>query len=334
MLLKSTMNFSFAPTTVPATFCILAALVMAVIGSNPAAALSAAPKKVVVAGAGGQTGKSLFRQLLGDDDFVAVGIVRTQTSKDTLLEDSSLAIDDESKVVVCDVTDETAVKAALDWNTVDALCICTSGTPRPTGEMKDGRPVFGFPEGGEPEIVDWVGQKSQIDAVSEATSSAVRHIVVCSSMGGTDPENPLNKFGRKIDPETGEETGGNILMWKRKAEKYLIEKSESDSNLKYTIVHPGGLINEPGNQRELIVGVDDDRVTYGGEGSPRTVPRDDVARVMMEACRNPEAYGNRSFDLRAQEPTDGEESVVATDFSTLLDSLEGKNCDYSLGKSM
>ncbi len=310
--------------------CLLFVLV-ATMGTN---ALSAATKKVVVTGAGGQTGKSLFRQLLADDDFVAVGIVRTQTSKDTLLEDSSLDIDDESKIIVCDVTDEASVKGALDWDSVDALCICTSGTPRPTGEMNGERPVFGFPEGGDPEIVDWIGQKSQIDAISKMTSSAVRHVVVCSSMGGTDPGNMLNSIGRKKDPETGEETGGNILMWKRKSEKYLIEKSENDSNLKYTIVHPGGLINEPGNQRELIIGVDDDRITYGGEESPRTVPRDDVARVMLEACRHREAFENRSFDLRAHQPTGGDESVVATDFSKLLESLEGKNCDYSLGKSM
>mmetsp|Transcript_13007 Transcript_13007/g.30384 ORF Transcript_13007/g.30384 Transcript_13007/m.30384 type:complete len:314 (+) Transcript_13007:220-1161(+) len=295
-------------------------------------ALSSYPKKVVVSGAGGQTGKSLFRKLLADEDFDPVGLVRTQTSKDALLEDCGDSA--SSRLIVCDVTDEDAVLAALDWNTVDALCICTSATPRPTGEMNDqGRPVFGFPEGGDPEIVDWIGQKHQIDAVSNAATDSARHVVICSSMGGTDPGNMLNVLGRSIDPETGEEKGGNILLWKRKAEKYLIEKAEasSDSNLKYTIVHPGGLINESGDQRELIVGVDDDRVSYGGEDSPRTVPREDVARVMMEACRNVDAYGNRSFDLRAHEP---KEPVVATDFSTLLASLEGKNCDYSLGKSM
>jgi hypothetical protein len=43
-------------------------------------------------------------------------------------------------------------------------------------------------------------------------------------MGGTDPENRLNKIG-----------GGNILVWKRKAEIYLV-----NSGLPYTIVHPGG----------------------------------------------------------------------------------------------
>jgi len=331
-VIRQNMTFIFDSfIMVPFLFLLVLLTSMA---ANSANALSAAPKKVVVSGAGGQTGKYLFRRLLGDDDFAPVGIVRTQTSKDALLEDPSLPFDDESRIIVCDVTDETAVKGAMDWNTVDTLCICTSGTPGPTGEMNDDRPVFGYPEGGDPEIVDWIGQKSQIDAFSQATSSAMRHIVVCSSMGGTDPKNMLNTLGRKTDPETGEETGGNILMWKRKSEKYLIEKSGSDSHLKYTIVHPGGLINEQGNQRELIFGVDDDRVTYGGEDSPRTVPRDDVARVMLEACRNVEAFGNRSFDLRAQEPAEGESSSVTTDFSKLLDSLEGKDCDYSLGKSM
>jgi len=305
-------------------------------------ALSTVPKKVVVSGAGGQTGKALFRQLLEDEDFDPVGLVRTEASKESLVEDNSY---DTAKLIVCDVTDNTAVEAALDWSNVDALCICTSGTPGPTGEMtEEGRPVFGFPEGGDPEIVDWIGQKQQIDAMvngATASSASIKQIVICSSMGGTDPSNALNTFGRKTDPETGQETGGNILLWKRKSEKYLIEQATAagDSNFKYTIVHPGGLINEAGGQRELIVGVDDDRVNYGGEDSPRTVPREDVARVMLEACRtgNVDVYGNRSFDLRAHEPVandSDEASSVDTDFSKLLDSLEGKNCDYSLGKSM
>lgn len=55
-------------------------------------------------------------------------------------------------------------------------------------------------------------------------------------MGGTDPENFLNKLG-----------GGNVLLWKRKAEQYLIA-----SGLDYTIIHPGGLTDEPGGRRELV----------------------------------------------------------------------------------
>ena len=40
--------------------------------------------------------------------------------------------------------------------------------------------------------VDWVGQRNQIDA---AKAAGVKHIVIVSSMGGTDPNGFLNKMG-------------------------------------------------------------------------------------------------------------------------------------------
>jgi uncharacterized protein YbjT (DUF2867 family) len=69
--------------------------------------------------------------------------------------------------------------------------------------------------------IDWLGQKVQIDA---AKAAGVKQVVLVSSMGGTDPNHPLNKLG-----------DGNILQWKRKAEQYLIA-----SGIPYTIIHPGG----------------------------------------------------------------------------------------------
>ncbi len=74
--------------------------------------------------------------------------------------------------------------------------------------------------------IDWLGQKAQIDAAKEA---GVKKVVLISSMGGTDENHPLNKLG-----------DGNILIWKRKAEEYLINSGAFD----YTIIHPGGLIDE------------------------------------------------------------------------------------------
>lgn len=71
------------------------------------------------------------------------------------------------------------------------------------------------------EQIDWVGQKLQIDA---AKAAGVKQVILVSSMGGTDPENMLNKLGE-----------GNILQWKRKAEQYL-----AASGVPYTIIHPGG----------------------------------------------------------------------------------------------
>ena len=80
-----------------------------------------------------------------------------------------------------------------------------------------------------PVQVDWLGQKHQVDA---AVKAGVKKIVLVSSMGGQKQDlgfaSMLNKMGN-----------GNILVWKRKAEEYLMEQSSID----YTIIHPGGLID-------------------------------------------------------------------------------------------
>lgn len=73
--------------------------------------------------------------------------------------------------------------------------------------------------------VDWIGQKAQIDA---AKAAGVKRVVLISSMGGTDRQNPLNSFGN-----------GQILVFKRQAEEYLVA-----SGLQYCIIHPGGLTDE------------------------------------------------------------------------------------------
>jgi uncharacterized protein YbjT (DUF2867 family) len=272
---------------------------------------SPSPRKVVVSGAGGQTGQHLFRKMLAlPDEFSPTGLVRSEESKKALVESGV----PPGTVAVVDVTDADAVKKVAEG--CSAYCICTSAKPVPTGETdkETGRPIFGFPNG-SPEEVDWLGQKNQIDACPPGT-----HVVLCSSMGGTDPNHSLNALGRVTNPD-GTTTGGNILLWKRKAEVYLTK-----SGLPYTIVHPGGLLNEPGGERELVLGVDD---SMEGTDS-RTVPREDVAEVMLQALRQPDQYKNRSFDLRARPVGEGKPT---TDFEALIKSLGGKNCDYSLGKT-
>jgi len=244
-------------------------------------------------------------------------VVRTAESKEALLkelkDDSSIS---ESQIVVADICDAAAMETTICEDAKpDAIIICTSATPAPTGEMTpEGRPVFGFPNG-QPQQVDWIGQRNQIDAALK--SGTVSHIVICSSMGGTNPENPLNKLGRKDD----DGTAGNILLWKRKAEKYLI-----DSGIAYyTIVHPGGLLDEPGGVRELVVGVDDQQVATDN----RSIPRADVARLLVASLEH-ESYRNRSFDARSK-PEGEQGAVVTKDLNQLLVDLKG-NCDYTLGK--
>lgn len=48
-------------------------------------------------------------------------------------------------------------------------------------------------------------------------------------MGGTNKNNPLNSLGN-----------GNILIYKRKAEEYLMAQDFPA----FTILHPGGLVDE------------------------------------------------------------------------------------------
>lgn len=287
------------------------ALVLFVLLSVAKGLASSMKKRVLVSGAGGQTGQALFRKFLAlPDEFDPLGLVRTEESKATLVESGVPA----SNIAVIDVSSSDSGKLLKEATQgCVAFCIGTSAKPSPTGEMnEEGRPIFGFPNG-IPEQVDWIGQKNQFDACGPDT-----HIVVCSTMGGTDPNHPLNNLGR--DPDDG--SGGNIVKWKRKSEVYLTE-----SGRPYTIVHPGGLLNEAGGERELVVGVDDE--TEGTDS--RTVPRQDVAEVMLQAVRYPEAYKNRSFDLRAMPVEDG---APTTEFETLLASLKGRNCDYALGETM
>lgn len=256
--------------------------------------------------------------------YCLTGTVRSEASRQALLEGTAgigaaadaPAIPPES-VVICDITNDDTSNLNELVKDCDAVMICTSAKPAPTGEINEEtkRPLFGFPNG-QPELVDWTGQKNLIDAAKNANRDV--HVVICSSMGGTNPDHMLNNLG-KVANEDGTTSGGDILKWKRKAEAYLKE-----SGLPYTIVHPGGLLNEPGNERELCLGVDD-KVTGTTNNS---VPREDVANVMIAALED-EHYRGRSFDLVSKPVGEGD---VTKDYGALVSSLEGKNCDYSLGE--
>lgn len=66
----------------------------------------------------------------------------------------------------------------------------------------------------------------QIDA---AKAAGVKKFVFISSMGGTQPENFLNSIGKQADG-----SGGDILLWKRKAERYLVESGECNEMALFT----------------------------------------------------------------------------------------------------
>jgi uncharacterized protein YbjT (DUF2867 family) len=120
-------------------------------------------------------------------------------------------------------------------------------------------------------------------------------------MGGTNEQHPLNRMAN-----------GNILIWKRRAEAYLI-----DSGLDYTIIRAGGLQDQPGGQRELIVGKDDTLLAHPPDGIPTAIPRAEVAEVVVQALLAPAAR-NKAFDVISK-PEGAPGAVVTTDFEALFE---------------
>ena len=225
-----------------------------------------------------------------------------------------------------DISDPQSLSKLVEG--VDALVILTSAVPKPKvlslvkalvtkliPWMDNKRPEFYFPDDGTPEQIDWLGQKAQIDAA--LASGTCKKIVLVSSMGGTQLDNFLNTMGGggggKSDEKVGEK---NILLWKRKAEMYLVA-----TGVDYTIIHPGGLLNKDGGKRELLVGMDDELL----KGDRRSVPRADVAEVVVR-CLDAEEARKLSFDLASREEGEGRGPTV--DVPGLLKTLEGRTYDY------
>ncbi|GLT38932.1 hypothetical protein SLA2020_131470 [Shorea laevis] len=243
---------------------------------------------ILVTGAGGRTGQIAYRKLKErSDQFVVRGLVRTEESKEKIG-----AADD---VFVGDIRDSGSIFPVIQG--IDALIILTSAVPKMKpgfDPSKGGRPEFYFEEGAYPEQVDWIGQKNQIDA---AKAAGVKQIVLVGSMGGTNPNHPLNSLGN-----------GNILIWKRKAEEYL-----ADSGIPYTIIRAGGLLDTEGGIRELLVGKDDELL----QSQTKTIPRADVAEVCIQALQYDEAKF-KAFDLASKPEGTG---TPTKDFKALFSQI-------------
>ena len=221
--------------------------------------------KVIVSGAAGRTGSLVLKKLLAREDFTPIGIVRTMKSGKKLIKQLKLSAD---QMLEGDITDVDQLEKAIKASGAEKYVMCTSAVPKikiwsliVAIFMKifgrKVRPEFYFLKNLDPYNVDWLGAKNQIDAAKKA---GIQHFVFLSSMGGTDKENFLNTIGRV--PEN--ELSGNILLWKRKAEQYLIE-----SGMQYTILHPGGLIDKAGGERVVVGGINDELL----KNEKRQIPR-------------------------------------------------------------
>lgn len=275
-----------------------------VVAARASAMKSDAKLTVVVTGAGGKTGGLVVDQLAAAGDAYEVRPVARGPKKGAPLPVTQI------DVTAADAADKLASVLAG----ADALVIATSAVPkiqkRSLVKMmlaklvkKQGvRPTFTWKGGQPPVEVDWRGQKVQIDA---AKAAGVKRVVLVSSMGVTQPDNMLNSIG-----------DGKILLYKRKAEEYLVA-----SGLEYAIIHPGGLIDAPGGEREVVLGVDDALLA----GTVRSIPRADVASLTVACLTAPEAAAV-SLDCVAKPPGEG---APTTDYRALLAGLGGKTAAYA-----
>jgi len=288
-------------------------------------AMSLPPSKVIVTGAAGRTGKLVFSSLNENSKVETLGLLRTEKSAIKLRKETKCGLD---HLVVCDVTNiSDDIPKQLEGS--EAMVICTSAVPSISKmsmiksllkipiKIVTGKKPFNFRDlkfkykpGQYPEKVDYEGQMAQIDL---AKKLGINHVIIVSSMGGTDPSNFLNSIGKNNDG-TG---NGDILLWKRKAEKYLI-----DSGLSYTIIHPGGLTDKPGSISELILDVNDQLL----KNEKRSISRADVANLCIAALMEGKEK-NVSFDCISKEVEDGVSVKGAADvFSEFLDT--GKTANY------
>lgn len=282
---------------------------------------SIANKTILVTGAGGRTGLVVVKKLLLQGICNVRALIRSDQSKSKLINYlDELGLANSAKLIVCfgDITKKDQLVEPMAG--VDALIICSSAAPkldywsmpmmmirRYIFQDKTASPSFTYNDA-IPEIVDWVGQKNQIDVAINSTT--VKHVVVVGSMGGTMENHFLNRMGN-----------GNILLWKRKAELYLME-----SGLTYTILHPGGLISEDkvskSGDREILIGIDDTLL----QSENRSIPIVDVAEICVQSLTTKKTF-NRNFDLSSNATS---KDHIFTTLDKLMDELgEGKNCDYS-----
>lgn len=154
------------------------------------------------------------------------------------LETASGILPAKAELVTGDVLNPEGLTEAIADCTV--LLCATGAKPSfdPTGPYK----------------VDYQGTKNLVDV---AKAKGIEHFVIVSSLCVSQLFHPLNLFWL-------------ILWWKKQAEEYIV-----NSGLTYTIVRPGGLINEDSSFPIVMSGAD---TLFDGR-----IPRRKVARVCVEA---------------------------------------------------
>jgi uncharacterized protein YbjT (DUF2867 family) len=197
---------------------------------------------ILVAGATGGVGQQVTHQLLMAGTTVRA-LVRD-------LDKASRILDYQAELHESDTSQPQSLTTALQ--NIRQI-ICTIGSRATSG--------------GNPEKVDYEGVRNLVEA---ARAGGIEHFVLVSSIGVTDPNHPINRFG-------------NVMTWKLRGEDVL-----RGSGLTYTIVRPGGLVDEPGGRKGV-------RFAQGDTLSGR-VTRADTATACIQALTQHGAR-NTTFEM-------------------------------------
>lgn len=246
-------------------------------------------KQILVTGATGKTGSIVYQKLKQHQNFETKGFARSPEKVQELFGSTA-------GFYFGDIKDQSTLESAIKG--CQGLVILTSSFPKMVAPPKPGeRPQFEYDADSTPELVDYQGQKNQIDAALDA---GIEQIVLVGSMGGTNENHPLNMMGN-----------GKILIWKRKAEEYLV-----NSGINYTIIRAGGLLDQPGGVRRLLVGDNDELLNNPPDGIATSIPRADVAETVVQALQERSAI-NKGFDLISY-PEEDSQGSVTQDFAALF----------------
>jgi uncharacterized protein YbjT (DUF2867 family) len=229
---------------------------------------------VLLAGASGRTGREALYHLLD------AGVrVRALTSSPDRVE--TLELQGADEVVVGDLLDPADARRAVegeDGDAVDVVC-CT------VGDSPSIRTVRAT-------LVDGEGVANLARA---AAGAGVERFALVSSLGVGDSREAVPAPLRAFFDLFG------ILEAKERGEAAL-----RASGVGYTVLRPGGLTDDPATG-DVVVG-------EGGESVSGSIPRADVARLLVAASFTPDAE-DRAFEVVSRAGLRGDaEGVVEVDW--------------------
>lgn len=163
-------------------FLIVTAMAGSALLAGCATGMTGEPRKVLVAGATGQTGRLIVSELLASGYEVRALVRDTAKAREVL--------GDKVELVQGDVKDPVTLAAAVSGTDAVISAVGARGAKGPD----------------RPEAIDYQGVKNLVDAAVAARS---RQFVLVSSRSVTQADNPLNKLF------------GNVLIWKLKGEDAL-----------------------------------------------------------------------------------------------------------------